>query len=102
MFCYQCSKIIKDDSKFCQYCGAVQEVGKKGQLSKGTMVSIVFVAVVLVSIFYGLTNIHTCDWCDSTYLGSGYYDSWDPDEIMCEDCAKDYYRGMDYTRFKAQ
>lgn len=98
MFCYQCSKIIKDDSKFCQYCGAVQEVEKKWKPSKGVIICI---ALIIVFVVF-LSNIHTCDWCDRTYFGGGYYDSFDAKDIMCEDCAQDYYRGIDYTRFKVQ
>lgn len=121
MICSNCSREIKEGVKFCQYCGASQQsesdvstissfsledypIEKSKQNSSGkskTKIIIVASAIVVVMLLL-FGNIHTCERCNNTYMGAMYYDSWNPDETMCEDCAKHYYMGLDYTRFKVQ
>ena len=121
MFCYNCSKKIKDNTKFCQYCGARQperlaeseadirdvkhtkesKVAKEKDSSNFIMTGLIFVAgIVIIALLYVLKNYHTCGWCDKAFVGTAYYDAMDSDVIICEDCARDYYWGLDYTRFR--
>lgn len=114
MFCSECSKIIKQGSKFCKYCGAVQqeaifkdanEIVKKDvktyEKNRG-LGSFVIAAACVVGIVLLLSNIHKCDWCGKQYIGTSYYDAWDSEDTMCEDCAREYYMGIDYTRFRVK
>lgn len=40
----------------------------------------------------------TCDSCDKSFMGKGYYGAWG-DEHLCEDCAKRYWLPLDYKEY---
>lgn len=50
MFCNKCGKEITDDSKFCQYCGALQSMDVSGEFVAG--------GNIIVCPRCGSTNIH--------------------------------------------
>ncbi len=120
MFCSECGKIIKEGSKFCKYCGGSQQSNesqsaissfsisdyeiRRRQKNQSVMKIIVLavIAVITVGLIGILGNYHECDWCHEKFVGTAYYDSWDVDSIMCEDCAMRYYSGFDYSRFQVQ
>lgn len=122
MFCCNCGKEIKEDMKFCKYCGALQknisiktnekivknEVEsnvahtKKKLSGKGKYMILVFLVLAVVGGIVTIKNYHECNWCGEKYVGASYYDAWDNDITMCEDCAKQYYQGLNYTQFKIQ
>ena len=122
MFCSECGKKISENSKFCKYCGASMKSmaeddasviknyslsdytasKRKTSIESGSWIkcaAIVGVCILLISIF---SNYHECDRCDKQYVGDAYFDCMDADYIMCEDCAKSYYMGLNYTQFRVQ
>ena len=109
MYCMNCGNEISADSKFCNYCGnSIGRVvgGKKEEAHKKKTKSIsdfalyIIAAAILLGIFALICNIHTCDWCHETYIGAQYYDWDDPDSLMCEECAKEYYSIFPYQNYK--
>lgn len=110
-YCPGCGKEIQEDTKFCKYCGEsnvtednisnnTSYIRKKLTVQEKVL-NIAFGAAVIIGLYLVITNYHECDRCDKKYVGAAYYDAFDYD-IYCEDCAKDYYRGIDYTRFKVK
>ena len=120
MFCVECKKIIKEGSKYCKYCGASQESiieepesvirrfsmddyknqAKRRRISgKFVGIFVGILCVFIVGVLYVMSNYHECDWCDRQYVGAAYYDAWSQKDTLCEDCAKQYYSGFDYTRY---
>lgn len=110
-YCPSCGKEIQEDTKFCKYCGESNDA--EDNISNNTsytrkkltvqekVLNIAFGVAVIIGLFLVITNYHECDRCDKKYVGAAYYNAFDYD-IYCEDCAKDYYRGTDYTRFKVK
>ena len=47
-----------------------------------------------------MANSHVCDRCDKNFIGDSYYDSMGTYDIMCEDCARQYYSPFPYENFK--
>lgn len=43
---------------------------------------------------------HVCDFCGKKFTGTAYYDSYEPDSTLCEDCARQYYAPLPYKSFK--
>ena len=119
MICLNCNQSIKDGSFFCQYCGTRQQdsvisltteatksntevAHHRGRRKKlGWLIIAAIVAILVIGIIL-INNYHVCDWCDKKYIGAAYYEAWDYEEIMCEDCAKNYYRGLNYKSYKVQ
>lgn len=116
MFCMNCGNKLEEDSRFCTACGTSvkgtndvkvkQETGEISQAKASNMKSkkllwgmIVFGAAI-IGVIVLLANIHTCDWCQKTYVGAQYYDMWDTSELMCKDCAMEYYMGLGYKNYK--
>lgn len=112
MFCMNCGNKLEDDSKFCTACGSsingvnnsvlkqtpkekVQE--KEKSTKKGKFIA---VGIAIIGIIVLLANTHTCKWCNKTYVGAQYYDMWDTSELMCKDCALEYYMGPGYKNYK--
>lgn len=61
--------------------------------------TIVLVLVMLLLILFTGCGVYKCDRCGKTFLGDAYYDSFRPDDDLCEDCAKKYYAPFPYTSF---
>lgn len=113
MFCMNCGNKLEEGSKFCTACGksvigindvkVEQEASLVGSNTNGKRKMprgfIVF-GVVIIGTIILLTNVHTCDWCHKTYVGAQYYDVWDTNELMCKDCAMEYYMGPGYKNYK--
>ena len=118
MFCMNCGSKLEEDSRFCTACGAsvkgngdikirrdseeTNQVSKSGINTgrKKAPWGAITLCVVIVGVILLLTNIHTCDWCHKTYVGAQYYDMWDTSELMCKDCALEYYMGPGYKNYK--
>lgn len=50
------------------------------------------IAAVLIILVVIISNIHTCEECDSVYFGKKYTVSfWGQREDVCKDCYKDFY-----------
>lgn len=100
MYCENCRKEVDDSSKFCSYCGS----SLYGTTSKPRKSVWIWFAVGIITILILLSGIHECDWCGKTYVGAGYSESSmfgsDSGEIMCKDCAMDYYGIPFYKNFK--
>lgn len=108
MFCMKCGNKLEEGSKFCTACGASVKGGDDTrsnetlESSDGKKVpwGIITFGAVMVGVIMLLVNIHTCDWCHKTYVGAQYYDLWDTTELMCKDCALEYYMGPGYKNYK--
>lgn len=118
MFCMNCGNKLEDDSRFCTSCGASikgtndakvkqdSEIINKGneliskKEDKKVPWGVITIGAVIIGVIVLLVNIHTCDWCKKTYVGAQYYDMWDTSELMCEDCALQYYMGPEYKNYK--
>lgn len=106
MFCMNCGNKLEEDSRFCTACGT--SVKKNGDIRgerdskepKKVPWGFIILGAVIVGGILLLTNIHTCDWCHKTYVGAQYYDMWDTTELMCKDCALEYYMGPGYKNYK--
>lgn len=118
MFCMNCGNKLEDDSKFCTACGAsvkgngdskvkrdsgeLNQVSESGTNTEKKKVPWGFITLgaVIVGAVLLFANTHTCDWCHKTYVGAQYYDMWDTSELMCKDCALEYYMGPGYKNYK--
>lgn len=117
MFCFRCGKNVDEGVRFCKYCG--QELHKSNvenneqqkmqgnertDESSGHGLTVIAMAllIAIIGVGYAYVNFHVCDRCDKKYVGDAYFDAWDSDFLMCEECAKAYYRGINYTQFKVQ
>ncbi len=57
------------------------------------------IPIILVVAFVN-ANSHKCGWCGKTFLGTAYYEAGgNENTILCEDCAKKYYEGVDYSLY---
>ncbi len=118
MFCMNCGNKLEDDSRFCTVCGAsikgtndtkvnreAETINKSDETiqnrgSKKIPWGFITFGAVIIGVIVLLVNIHTCDWCHKTYVGAQYYDMWDTSELMCKDCALQYYMGPGYKNYK--
>lgn len=106
MFCVKCGNKLEEGSRFCTACGAKvkgnSDIKRERDLEETKKVPWGFITLgaVIVGAVLLLTNIHTCDWCHKTYVGAQYYDMWDTSELMCKDCALEYYMGPGYKNYK--
>ena len=114
MFCMYCGTILEEDSKFCIACGKSVKKTNENQLKteiknieiKSTDIKtkgkrkFFIIGAAIIGIFLLFANIHTCDWCNKTYIGAQYYDMWDSSELMCKKCATQYYMGLNIKNFK--
>ena len=129
MICPGCKQNITDTSKFCKLCGtniaeamaankpaaspmpAVQPVpvnptgsGKKG-VKIGAIIGAVGAVAVICAIIIAIvvivkpgTKKFYCSWCgrEATTV---YYDPFYENDVMCEDCAREYFAPFDYTGY---
>jgi predicted nucleic acid-binding Zn ribbon protein len=58
MYCKHCGKVIADDSKFCQYCGALQEVEHHNILTKFNNLSYKAKLLLVVYGMWVLLNLY--------------------------------------------
>lgn len=60
---------------------------------KNKMIAILGVfAVIIAAIILIVTNMHTCEECNKTYLGKKYeIVFFGQSEIVCKDCYNDFY-----------
>lgn len=116
MFCTKCGSKVEDGSRFCDTCGErvsseridnmdiiKKEIENKfGELMKRKKIpwKIIGVAAVAVLAAVILLNTHKCGWCNRVYVGAQYYDPLDQNELMCEECAKDYFQLIPYKNYK--
>lgn len=103
-FCTKCGKKLDEDERFCSNCGTpVMETEFKkyydGEKRKKVFFTAAGIIAVLLVLFLA-TNRSTCDWCGKEFFGKGYYDIWDTDVTICEDCARDYYTLLPYKNYK--
>ena len=122
MFCSMCGKEIKDNVKFCKYCGTPQQIfsemseenhennnsteieGVNKKSGAGGVIAVVVIMAIIVTyvIVWFANNSRICDRCGNNIMGIAYYDALDYEEIMCEDCAKEYYAPFPYTGYKVR
>lgn len=60
------------------------------------------IALMLLTFTATLTACgkkYTCDWCGKR-VSVAYYDPFDTDEVMCEDCAKQYFAPLPYSAYR--
>ena len=116
--CIFCGTYSEEDEPFCVNCGAdlqrkIVRTPKK-ESSRGdekdinsnresdfskyvpwlTLASGVILVIMLIA------NSHECDRCHETFIGDSYYATFGTYDSMCEDCAKEYYRGINYKNYK--
>lgn len=98
--CTACGcKLGDNNAAFCPQCGApvkVQPVvttDKPKLKLKSNIVKIIApIAAVVLLLIIVVSNIHTCEECDKTYLGKKYTITfWDESENVCKDCYEDFY-----------
>ena len=107
MFCTKCGSKVEKGSTFCDICGERVDdgitpgtpVGPGKRRKKFPWIILIF-PVIVIGVIVILLNIHKCTMCNKTYIGAQYYDVLFEDELMCGDCAEDYYMGMPYKNFK--
>lgn len=118
MFCMNCGNKLEEDSRFCTVCGVnvkekndVKEERKPEEKNQDSELEankegkdmpweFIALGVITIGIILLFINMHTCDWCRKLYVGAQYYDMWDTSELMCEDCALEYYMGPGYKNYK--
>lgn len=60
--------------------------------NKKTVAIICAIAAVIIAAIVLVTNIHTCEECDKTFIGKEYKITWfDQSETVCKECYNDFY-----------
>lgn len=62
--------------------------------------ALVITVVLIVSLFAGCGVTSTCDKCDESFSGYGYWDGFDHDSVLCEDCAMKWFSPMPISSYK--
>ena len=64
---------------------------------------ILFLAVtLLLGLFTACGAKYTCYDCGKTTSKAFYDYSADKERVLCEDCAREYWMPLDYTRFRVK
>ncbi len=111
MYCPKCWKENKETAKFCQYCGcklnrtnlqtSLPNVDKEKDALRGGLFifGIIAVIVLIVGVLVARPPLR-CDYCGKTIWGHAYTEEYDNGTVMCEQCAKKYYMGFDYSAYQ--
>lgn len=74
-------------------------LGMARNLISPAVVALGLIALLLLAGCSAM-QMSTCDNCDKTFQGAGYYDALrDPDYTLCPECAEDYYAPLPYEQF---
>lgn len=123
-YCSKCGVQLDENAQFCTACGAktkqntpkssvaepapaLVQSAERGSAAKGgkdskKTIRFIGIAAILLIVFLivWMATGKTCDFCDKAYHGASYYDAFDPNIIMCEQCAKEYYAPLPYKQYR--
>lgn len=74
------------------------EVKKKRNVITATLLGI----LLLIIVMFLILGRKECEWCGNIYYGASYYDPYDEEDIMCEECAKEYFCGLPYEGYRVR
>lgn len=117
MYCGYCGSQLEESAKFCHKCGkkvemeiecrtnSIKESRKENQTSVliVTIITLAFtVLIIIIAYMQNMPQTRVCDWCGKSSRGDFYYDPYDPDSIMCENCARQYFMGLPFEDYKVR